>query len=86
MCFLVRRKLDALDLFQFFPAALHLLRFGGLVAKAVDKRFEALQCVRAGSCTAASSWARFSAFCDFVLRVAARVEVDSLVPDFRDFP
>ena len=36
------RDLDALDLVQFFDAALHLLGFCRLVAKAVDERFQLL--------------------------------------------
>ena len=38
--FFFRRNLDALDLFQFLDAALHLLGFGGLVAEAIDKDLE----------------------------------------------
>ena len=36
------RQLDALDLFQFLDAALHLLGFGRLVAEAVDEYFQLL--------------------------------------------
>ena len=36
------RNLDALDLFQFLDAALHLLGFGRLVAEAVDEDFQLL--------------------------------------------
>ena len=39
------RQLDALDLFQFLDAALHLLGLGRLVAKAVDEDFELLDAV-----------------------------------------
>ena len=39
---LFRRQLDALDLFEFLDAALHLLRLGGLVAEAVDEGFQLL--------------------------------------------
>ena len=39
---LFRRNLDALDLFQFLDAALHLLRLGGLVAEAVDEGLQLL--------------------------------------------
>ncbi len=35
-------QLDALDLFQFFDAALHLLGLGGLIAEAVDEGFQLL--------------------------------------------
>ena len=36
------RQLDALDLFQFLDAALHLLGLGGLIAEAVDEDFQLL--------------------------------------------
>ena len=39
---LFRRNLDALDLFQFLDARLHLLGLGGLVAEAVDEGFQLL--------------------------------------------
>ena len=40
--FFVWRNFDALDALQLFDAALHLLGFGGLVAKAVDEDFQLL--------------------------------------------
>ena len=43
----VGRNFDALDLFQFLDAALHLFGFGGLSAEAVDEGFELLRCARA---------------------------------------
>ena len=36
------RNLNALDLFQFFDAALYLFCFGGLGAKAVDEHLKML--------------------------------------------
>ena len=44
-CLLFRRNLDSLDLLQFLDAALHLLGLGGLVAEAVDERFQLLDSV-----------------------------------------
>ena len=35
-------QFDALDLFQFLDAALHLLGFGGLIAEAIDEDFQLL--------------------------------------------
>src|SRR5277367_933526 len=35
-----RRNLDALDSLQLLDATLHLFRLGGLVAEAIDERFE----------------------------------------------
>jgi hypothetical protein len=40
------RDLDALDLFQFFDAALHLLGLGGLGAEAVDEGLQVLDLLR----------------------------------------
>ena len=41
-------NLDALDLFQFLDARLHLLGLGGLGAEAVDERLKVLDLDRAG--------------------------------------
>ncbi len=38
-------NLDALDLFQFFDARLHLLGLGGLRAEAIDEGFKMLDLV-----------------------------------------
>jgi hypothetical protein len=42
---LVRRNLDALDLFQFLDPRLHLLGLGRRRAEAVDERFQRLDAV-----------------------------------------
>ena len=55
-------NLDALDLFEFLDAALHLLGFCRLGAEAIDERFELFDLSR-WLAYAASSCARRSVFC-----------------------
>ncbi len=76
-------NLDALDLFQFLDAALHLLGFGRLVAEAVDERFQLLDAL---ALVAVSGFDLLAAL--LLLRqifvVVAAVKVNALVPDLDD--
>ncbi len=76
--------LDALDLFEFLDARLHLLGFGGLVAEAVDEdleRVDAFALIFVGV-----HQLRAALFLlDEVLFVVAVVDVHALVPDLDRF-
>ena len=56
-------NLDALDLFEFLDARLHLLGLGGLRAEAVNERFKMLDLIALIACTHACNCARRSSFC-----------------------
>ena len=77
------RNLDALDLLQFLDAALHLLGLGGLVAKAVDERFEVLD-VFALIVIGGVQLRPPLIFLLQVFLVVAVVNMQSLVPDLDD--
>ena len=78
-----RRNLDALDLFQFLDAALHLLGLGGLVAEAVDEDFELLDAVALVAVGGLQLLVALRLLGqEFV--VVAGVEPEALVPDFGD--
>ena len=78
---LVRRNLDAFDLFQLLDAALHLLGLRRLGAKAVDERLKLLDAV---ALVLVSRHQRIAAllFLLQILLVVAAVELHALVPDF----
>ena len=83
MVFLLRRQLDSLDLFQFLDAALHLLGLGGLIAEAVDERFEVLDALL----LVAVGRFELRAALRFLREIAvviAGVKIGAAVPDFED--
>ncbi len=77
-------QLDALDLFQFFDAALDLFRFGGLIAEAADERFQLLDAL---ALVAIGGFQLLGAllFLLQILFVVARVEMHAAIPDLDDF-
>ncbi len=80
---LFRRNLDALDLFQFLDAALHLLGLGGLVAEAVDEDFELLDAVALVAVGGLQLLVALRLLGEKFV-VVAGVEPETLVPDFGD--
>ena len=77
------RHLDALDAIELLDAALHLLGFGGLVAKAVDKGFEladAILLVGVGGLKLGAALGLLL----FVAGVSAGVKMQALVPKLHD--
>src|ERR1700678_162846 len=82
--FFFRRNFDALDLFQFFDAALHLLGFRCLIAKTVDKHFQLLDAI---TLIAVGRLQLFVAlgFLGQKFVVVPGVKPKFLVPDLRDF-
>ena len=79
----VGRNFDAFDFFQFLDAALHLFGLGGLGTEAVDEGFELLDAVALIFVSGFELRPAFG-FLLFVLRIAAGVELDPLVPDLGD--
>ncbi len=79
------RDLDALDLFEFLDARLHLLRLGGFVAEAVDEGFEMLDALLLVAPRGEQLLAAFFLLLQVGL-VAAGVEVDRPVPQLGDLP
>ena len=78
-----RRDLDALDLFQFFNSALHLLGLGRLVAKAVDEYFQLLDAVALVPVGGLQLFVALRLLRQELV-VVAGVKPEALVPDFRD--
>ena len=77
-------QLDALDLFQFFDAALDLFGFGGLIAEAADERFQLLDAL---ALVAIGCFQLLGALL-FLLQklfVVARIEMHAAIPNFDDF-
>src|SRR5690349_23082996 len=80
---LLRRQLNTLDFLEFLDAALYLFRFGGLVAKSIDKRFELLNFILLIFVGRLELREPFS-FLLPILFVTARVEMNLLVPNLDD--
>src|SRR5579864_5380025 len=78
-----RRNLDALDLFQFLDAALHLLGLGGLVAEAVDEDFQLLDAVTLVAVGGLELLVALRLLRQKLV-VVAGVKPETLVPDFGD--
>ncbi len=78
-----RRNFDALNLFQFFDAALHLLSLRGLVAEAVDEHFQLLDAVALVLVGGLQLFVALRLLRQKLV-VVAGVKPEALVPDFRD--
>ncbi len=81
---LFRRDFDSLDSIQLLDTALHLLGFGGLIAKAADEGFELpdlVLLVLVGRLQLGTPLG----FLQLVTREAAGIEVQALVPQLGDF-
>ena len=80
---LVRRNLDALDLFQLLDAALNLLGLRRLVAEAVDEGFQLLDALALIGDRRRPVESRRSLFCCEIFFVVAGVEVNAACSRFR---
>ena len=78
-----RRNLDALDLFQFFNAALHLLGFRRLITEAIDEDFELLNAVALVAVGGLELLVALR-FLGEKFVVVSGIEPEALVPDFGD--
>ena len=79
-CLFLFRQLDAIDLFQFLDAALHLLGLGRLIAEAIDEYFQlfdALALIAIGGFELLHALRLRRQ----ILFVIAGIKMDALVPD-----
>ncbi len=84
MALLFVGQLDALDLFQFLDAALHLFGLGGLITEATNEGFQLLDAL---TLVAISGFELIHALL-FLLQklfVVARIEMHAAIPDLDDF-
>ena len=76
-------QLDSFDLVELLDPALHLLGLGGLVAEAVDERFEVMDAVLLVAVGGLQLGAALGLLREVAV-VVAGVEIGAAVPDFRN--